>query len=236
MALTYNTWVTTLANMLVVPATDPNYQTVLPNIIDDSEQRVYRELDLLSTIIRDPTGTLTANSRNFTFPQHFIVSESINVFTPVGLTTYRNQLVPVSREWMDLIYPDETAGSCGGAVVPKYYAMITDQQIIVGPAPDASYTMEVVGTIRPAPLSNANQTTYLTQYLPDLFFAASVLFGYAYMKDFGAVVDDPQGSPTWETHYQKLAASANVEENRKKYAAQAWTSKQPAPLATPPRM
>lgn len=233
MALTYSTFVTSLANMLVIPATDPNYITALPNIIDDAEQRIYRELDLLSTIVRDTSGTLTANSRNFTFPQHLVVSESINVFTPAGTQTQRNQLVPVSREFLDAVWPNEAAPSVPS--VPQYYAMITDQQIIVGPAPDAAYTMEVVGTIRPAPLSASNSTTYLTNYLPDLFFAEALVFGYGYLKDYGAMTDDPRSAVSWEAHYQSLWQSANTEENRKKYASQAWTSKQPAPNATPPR-
>lgn len=233
MALTYAQFVTDLANMLVVAEDDPNYVVVLPNIIDDAEQRVYRELDLLTTIVRDQTGTLTANSRNFTFPQHFVVSESINVFTPAGSTTTRKQLVPVSREFLDAVWGDEAATSV--AAVPDYYAMITDQTIIVGPSPGAAYTMEVVGTIRPAPLSATNTTTYLTLYLPDLFFAAALVFGAGYQKNFSEMGDQPQQAAAWEAHCQLLMASANVEENRKKYASQAWTPKQPAPLATPPR-
>lgn len=233
MTLTYNSLVTSLANMLVIPPTDANYLAMLPNAIDDAEQRIYRELDLLSTIVRDSTGNLTANSRNFTFPQHFVVSESLNVYTPQGTTTNRYQLVPTTREFLDAIWPNETAPSTPS--VPQYYAMITDQTIIVGPPPDAAYTMEVIGTIRPAPLSATNTTTYLTLYLPDLFLAEALIFGYGYLKDFGAATDDPQSSTGWSAHYQALWQSANTEENRKKYAAQAWTSKQPTPLATPPR-
>jgi len=233
MALTYSQYVTDLANMLVVPQTDPNFVTVLPNIIDDSEQRIYRELDLLSTIVRDSSGTLTANSRSFTFPQHFVVSESLNVFTPSGTTMNRYQLVPTSREFLDALWPNETAATTPS--VPQYYAMITDQQIIVGPPPDANYSIEVVGTVRPTPLSVSNPTTYLTLYLPDLFFAASLVFAAGYLQNYGAMVDNPQQAMSWETHYKTLLESANVEENRKKYAAQAWSPKQPAPLATPPR-
>jgi|ERR1035437_216121 hypothetical protein len=235
MALTYNSFVTSLANLLVVPPTDPNYIIVLPNIIDDAEQRIYRELDLLNTIVRDSSGVLTANSRNFTFPQHIIVSESLNVYTPVGATTNRNQLVPVSREFLDAMWGNDAAPTPAPSV-PNYYAMITDQTIIVGPPPDAAYTMEVIGTIRPAPLSVSNQTTYLTNYLPDLFMTAALVFGYGYMKDFGAISDDPQAPASWNAHYNSLMQSANIEENRKKYASQAWTPKQPAPLATPPRV
>ena len=233
MTLTYSSLVTDLANLLVVPPTDANYLIVLPNVIDDAEQRLYRELDLLSTIVRDSTGVLTPNSRNFTFPQHFVVSESINVFTPAGSTTNRNQLVPVTREFLDAVWPNEASASTPS--VPQYYAMITDQSIIVGPAPDAGYTMEVVGTIRPVPLSAGNQTTYLTLYLPDLFMAASLVFAAGYLQNYGAMVDNPQQAMSWETHYKELLDSANVEENRKKYAAQAWSPKQPTPLATPPR-
>lgn len=238
MALTYSTYVSSLANMLVIPVADTNYLAVLPNIIDDAEQRLYRELDLLATIVRDTSATLTAASRNFTFPQHIVVSESINFFTPVNSTTNRRQLVPVSREFMDAVYPDEAPIMCCNseeAELPKYYAMITDQEIIVGPAPAEAYTVEVIGTIRPDPLSVSNTSTYLTTYLPDLFLAESLIFGYGYLKDFGAATDDPRASTTWSSHYQDLWQSANVEENRKKYAGPAWTPKQPSPLATPPR-
>lgn len=233
MAYTYAEFKTNLANMLVVPETDPNYLIALPSIIDDAEQRIYRELDLLATIVRNSGGTLSANSRNFTFPQHFVVSESINVYTPVGTTTNRRQLVPVSREFLDAVWPDDLAPTSPS--IPQYYAMITDQTIIVGPPPDAAYTVEVVGTVRPEPLSATNTTTYLTLYLPDLFFAEALIFGYGYMKDYGAAADDPRSALSWSTHYQDLWQSANVEETRKKYASQAWTPKQPNTLATPPR-
>lgn len=233
MSYTYSEYVVNLAGTLVVPATDLDYLTELPRIIDDAEQRIYRDLDLLSTIVRDASGTLTANSRLFTFPQHIVVSESINVFTPSGTTTNRFPLTPTTREFLDQFFLNDAAPSTPS--VPYYYAMQTDQTIVVGPPPDAAYTLEVVGTIRPTPLSATNTTTYLTQYLPDLFFAASLVFGAGYLQNYGAMSDNPQSATSWESHYNALLASANIEENRKKYASQAWSPKQPAPLATPPR-
>ena len=241
MSYNYTQYVTDLANLLVIPPTDANFLIVLSNIIDDAEQRIYRELDLLATITRNTAGVTTAQDRFFTFPTHFVVSENINVFTPAGNTggpntKGRRQLIPVAREWMDCVYPDDQSCGCCGESVPHYYAMVTDQSILLGPCPDGAYTLEVVGTIRPTPLSAANPTTYLTQYLPDLFMAESMIFGYAYMKDYGAVTDDPSGSATWTTHYKDLWASANIEEGRKKYTSQAWTPKQPTAAATPPRI
>lgn len=233
MSYNYTQYVANLANTLVVPSTDPNYLQELPNIIDDAEQRIYRELDLLATVIRDQTAALTANSRNFTFPQHMIVCESLNYFTPAGQTTNRFPLTPATREFIDSIYGNEASTSASD--VPIYYAMITDQTIIVGPAPGSAYTMEVVGTIRPPPLSATNTTTYLTNYLPDLFFAASLVFGYGYLQNFGAMTDNPQAAVAWEGHYQALKASADVEELRKKYQTHAWSPKFPSAIATPPR-
>jgi len=237
MALTYTTFVSGLGNMIVVPTTDPNFVAALPNIIDDAEQRIYRELDLLSTIVR-ATGALTPNNRNFTLPTTagtFVVVEQMNVITPAGTTDpdvgTRHSMLPVSKEYLDVV-----ANSSAGAGVPDLFAPISQQGWIVGMWPDAAYTVEVVGTIRPTPLSFANQTTFLTQYLPDVFMAAALVYAAGYQLNFGAAADNPQSGVSWETHLQKLLASAQKEEFRKKFGSQSWSSKEPDPIATPPRV
>ena len=236
MALTYNTFVTSLANMLPVDPADPGYVAALPNIIDDAEQRLYRELDLLSTVVT-ATGALTIGSRKFTLPTGsgtFVVVEEMNVITPAGITNpelgERVPLLPVSKEYLDVVYPSVT-----GEGVPGYFAPISQQDWILGPWPDGAYTVEVVGTIRPAPLSATNQVTFLSQYLPDVMLAAALVFAAGYQQNFSSMGDNPQQSVTWESHVQKLIDSAKVEEIRKKFGSQGWSSKSPDPIATPPR-
>jgi hypothetical protein len=131
------------------------------------------------------------------------------------------------------VWTTETAASA--STVPDCYAMITDQTIIVGSPPGAEFTVEVIGTIRPTPLSVSNTTSYLSLYLPDLFLAASMVFGTGYQQNFGAQSDNPQMAVSWETQYQSLKASANLEELRKKYQSVAWSSMSPSPAATPTR-
>jgi hypothetical protein len=131
---------------------------------------------------------------------------------------------------MDKVFP-----STAGSGVPTHYAMITDQTVIFGPAPDAAYTAEIIGTIRPTPLSSDNTTTYLTLYLPDVFFAAGMIFGSGWQKNYGAQADDPKMAVSWESQYQALLMSANIEEQRKRYASGAWGSLSPTPIATPGR-
>lgn len=238
MSLTYSTYVNSIANLMPVSAADPGFQTMLPNMIDDAEQRLYRELDLLNTIVRDSSATLATGTRNFALPTSigtFVVTEDINVITPVGTLDpeqgVRNPLTPCSKEMLDVMWPSVT-----GSTVPQYFAMVTQGNIVVGPWPDQTYTVEVVGTQRPVPLSSTNATTLLSVYFPDLLVAASMVFASGYMKNFGAAVDDPKMGVTWDAHYGSLMQSAQTEENRKKFAMAGWSSKQPAPAATPPRM
>lgn len=230
--LTYNTFTASLANMIVVPVNDPAYVAALPNIIDDAEQRLYRELDLLSTRVT-ATGALVASSRNFTLPTTngtFVVVEQFNVITPASVTNpdlgTRNPLNPASKEYLDAIWP-----SVAGAGVPSLFAPINQQSWIFGAWPDAAYTVEVVGTIRPAPLSASNQTTLLSAYLPDVFLAAALVMAAGYQLNFSAAGDNPQAGVTWETHCAKLLESANKEELAKKFRSTAFTSKEPDPLA-----
>lgn len=237
MSLTYSTYISTLANLLVIPSTDAGYTTDLPSIIDDAELRCYRDLDLLNTIVRDSSATLTTSTRTFNLPSSigtFVVVEAINVITPSTTTTAdlgtRNPVVPATKDFLDFSFPSST-----GSTVPQFFGMISQSTVIFGPWPDAAYTVEVVGTIRPTALSVSNTTTLLSWYFPDLFMAASMVRAAAFLKDYGAAVDDPKMAGTWDAHYQTLLAGAQTEEARKKFTGQGWSSKQPAPIATPPR-
>jgi hypothetical protein len=237
MALTYNTYVSSIANLFPVVSTDPGFVTVLPNIIDDAEDYLYPALDLLNTVVRDSSSTLSTGTRTFNLPTSigtFLVVQSFNVITPSGTTNPEfGSRVPLTRtteDTLDFLWPSAT-----GSTVPAYYASVTQGQFIVGPWPDQTYTVEVVGTQRPVPLSSANQTTLLSTYFPAQLVAASMVFGAAYMKDFGSGSDNPQMAVSWKSHLDELMQPAVIEEARKKAWMAGWSDKQPSPMATPPR-
>lgn len=235
MSLNYTTYVAQIANIMSVDPTTPQFQTMLPGMIDYAEQRIYRELDLLNTVVRNDSATLTTLNRNFTLPTttngNFITIQGINLVTPAGVATIdtgtRNPLQPTTRDFLDSVWNSAT-----GAALPKLFAMIDQFNIIVGPWPNAAYQVEVIGTIRPNPLSSTNTSTFLTQYLPDLFIAGSMIFASGYQRDFGSQADNPAQAVSWETQYEKLFASANMEELRKKFAGPGWTSM--SSIANPP--
>lgn len=242
MSLTYASWVSSIANLCQIPTSDAYFQTVIPNVIDDAEQRMYRELDLLNTVTRYSGTSLTAGSRTFNYPatiptglgtSSFVVTQQLNVVTPISAPSAdnggtRNPLTPASKEMLDALWPSVT-----GSAVPTYFAPVTQGQVIVGPWPDQSYNVEIVGTFRPIPMSVGNQTTILSNSFPDLWMAATMVFMAGYMKNYGAGADDPNMGVTWETHYQKLMGSAQIEEQRKKFSSEAWSDKLPAAAGMP---
>lgn len=233
--LTYSTYRTQIATLAVVEETDPNFLIVLPMAIDYAELRICRDLDFLFTSSANSSYSLTANLRQLSVPQGtFVVTEQINVITPAGTVNpelgTRNPLMPATKEFLDAVY-----GSPSGAGLPKYYCAFNDNLFLVGPFPDQNYRVEIVGTVRPAPLSVSNPTTFISSYLPDLFVMASMIYITGYQRNFGKIADDPAMAVTYEQQYQTLLKGAMMEEVRKKYEASAWSSQSPSPVATPTR-
>lgn len=231
-----------IATLAVVSPTDTNFLIILPQAITYAENRIYRDLDFLQTST-SLTGTLTAGDRRFNLSQPsngtFVVSEQINVITPSSVTdpddpnAVRNPCLPVTKEFLDQVYG---SGAVANRGLPIYYAPFNDTLFYLGPFPDQSYTVEVVGTYRPDSLSASNQTTFISLYLPDLMIMASMVYVSAYQRNFSsASSNDPQMPVTYETQYTTLLKGAMVEEARKKYESSAWSSMSPSAVATPTR-
>ena len=237
MALTYSSYVQQIATMAVVPVTDTNFTIIIPSMIDYAELRMQRDLDFLSTQISTNAYTFTGGSNTLTLPtSQFIVPQTFEVIDNSGNST---PLLPVGKEFIQNVYG---SGSTQG--LPQYFAVYggdtnttgnTSQYMIVGPTPASSYAVRLTGTIRSAPLSASNTTTFISTYLPDMFIMASMIYISAFQRNFGRLNDDPQMAQTYESQYQALKASALIEENRKKFQAAAWTSYSPAPAASPTR-
>lgn len=227
----YTTYVTRLQTM-AVDSSALFSTTAVPMIIEYAELRIYRDLDLLSTVSANDSFNLTGLSRKLAIAEGtFVTVQEINIVTPVGASSAdagtRNAVLPVSKEFLDLAYP-----SVSGSALPSYFAMLNTMTILFGPWPDQNYRVEIVGTVRPAALSSTNTSTFISTYLPDLFLAASMVFVAGYQKNFGAQADDPKMATSWEQQYQTLLQGASIEEARRKFQASMWTSLSPAPAAT----
>ena len=229
-------YISQIATMAVVDPTDTAFLTVLPQTITYAENRIYRELDFLFTSISTTAYSCTVGSRIIAVPSGtFVVPEQINVLTPAGSTnpnsSTRVPLLPTTKEFLDAVW-----GNANSTGTPKYWVPFDDYTFLIGPYPDANYTVEIVGTYRPNSMSASNQTTFISLYLPDLFIMASMIYISAYQRNFSSAAgNDPQMPVTYETAYLNLLKSATSEENRKKFEAAAWSSQGASTSATPTR-
>lgn len=215
MSYTYASLTTALAAALTVPATDADFLSLLPTIIDDAEQQCYRELDLVYASVT-VNGTATPNTRTFALPSsagHLLVIDQINI---IDGSLVRHPCLPASREVVDFIWPSDAPPTF--SAIPEIFCRPDDASILYGPPPGLAWTVEVVGTLRPSPLSAVNTTTFLTNYLSDLFFAACMVSATGtLLKNWSAVADDPQMAITWLSNYRERLASCQKEELRKNY-------------------
>jgi hypothetical protein len=231
MAFDYNSFVSTVANIMATDPTTPEFVQILPQAIAYAEDRIYRELDILDSVAINATTTFTPNNRNFTLPPApygaFLTLTGINVL--YGSGPQRQQLQPVAMSYLNAVW-----GSPTGATLPEYFSMVRQDLIQVGPWPDQAYVVEVVGTFQPEPMSATNPTTFLTTYVPDLLIAGGMIFLSGYMRDFGSQADNPAQAQSWSSQYDVLFRSAMLLELRKRWAGPGWTSLSSVPV-TPTR-
>ena len=240
MSLTYDTYLAELALLSQFGPADPNFLANLPSCIDYATNRITRELNLLNTITTNSTLACTPGTRAVDLSALnpvYNTLQDINVLTPSGVTNpdlaTRVQLTIQSLSFMNSIYGSSpTAGGVAG--VPQYFAMVTDQSILVAPYPDLVYNIEIIGTVRPTPISQSNDTNWISTYLPDLFLAASMIQMSGFKMNFGAQSDDPKMAMSWEDQYTKLRDSAGVEDAMRKYYSTGWTAQLPNAY-NPPR-
>jgi len=244
MALTYSSYVSEIATLTVISSTvlvsgDTNFGGIFPALIDYAEGRLWRELDLPVVSIVDTSIVCSSGVRTValsTAQGEPLVIQSLNLLTSAGALSSnatRVPLIPTSRAVVDAIYPSATSSNCGQ---PEFFYRVGNTQVILGPTPDQAYGTELMATIRPAPLSAANSSTWLTQNLPELMIAAGMIFAAGSMRNFGSQADDPKMAQSWEAQYGNLMKSASVDAMRMQFESQGWTSQSPSPLPSPPRV
>lgn len=228
---------TYLESLLVDQAPSADYTTIIPAAIQDAEQRIYLDMDFLNTRTVWASVPFTAGSRTYTFPttpSTVMVVQGVAAITPASAPSpsagTRNQLEPVSLDYIDSTWPTESQ-----TALPDSWAMFNDASIVVKPTPDQAYPIEITGTFRPNPMSSTNLTTYIGNTYPQLLVDACMVFLAGWQKDYGQQSDDPKLAMSWEQKYQQSLKMALAEEQRRKGQGTGWAPFSETPLAQPPR-
>lgn len=230
MALDYASYLSSMAQILaIVPSSTLEGSPLFARMIEYAELRIYRELDFISTIT-EGNRDLVAGTRSAQIPDEIFIANSASVITPAYTLPEagtRNPLQRVSTEFINFVWPSTATQG-----VPLYYAMQDENTVVLAPTPDAAYKLNMVGIFRPDPLSVTNTSTFLTDNVPDLFVAASAVFGFGGINaNYGAAADDPKSAVSWEAQYQALKEGVNMENLRAKAWTASWQPFSPSPGA-----
>jgi hypothetical protein len=259
--MTYTEYVAALQFLAVMQDTNGQalLNQILPQVISYAELKMYRDpdLDFLAMRTTDTTQITTRGLRSVPVPSQIIIVEGVSLFlpantrptadlgVPAGMT--RVPLLRTTQEWLDTTWPTESLVQ-PPAPFETYYAMFSEEEastgddpvpgpsgFLIGPTVDDAYYIEVTGTFRPAPLSEANPQTFISIYLPDLMLSASMIFVAGFQKSFGQQSDDPRLAMSWSQLYREQKQGAAVEEARKRSMSSGWSPYAPAPIANVPR-
>jgi len=119
---------------------EATFVSQIPNFVQLAEERIYNTVDLPS-LRRNVTGTLTINNKYLSTPGDFLSVYSLAVINAAGEYEY---LLNKDVNFIRQAYPQPTDTG-----IPKYYAIfgptsssLTELTIILGPTPDAAYSVE----------------------------------------------------------------------------------------------
>ena len=140
--------------------------------IRQAEQRIYNSVNL--PVMRDNvTGNCTSGNRFLATPTDWLSTFSLARINADGSYDYLlNKDVEFIRESFPI---PATTGA------PTHYAIFDENTFILGPTPDADYTMELLYYAYPASIVTAN-TTWLGTNFDSVLLYGSLLEAYAFMK------------------------------------------------------
>lgn len=159
-------------------STDP---TPMNTFIDQAEQRIYNTVQFPS-IRKNVTGTTTSGNKYLSCPDDFLAVFSMAVETTDGQEFLLNKDVNFIRQ----AYPKAT-----DTATPKYYALFgptvaasvisNELSFILGPTPDAGYSVELHYYYYPESIVTAS-TTWLGDNFDTVLLYGSLVEAYTYMK------------------------------------------------------
>jgi hypothetical protein len=140
--------------------------------IRQAEQRIYNSVNL-PVMRENVTGNCTSGNRFLSTPIDWLSTFSLARINADGSYDYLlNKDVEFIRESFPI---PATTGA------PTHYAIFDENTFILGPTPDADYTMELLYYAYPTSIVTAN-TTWLGTNFDSALLYGSLLEAYAFMK------------------------------------------------------
>ena len=184
--------------------------TILNDIIEHAESRIFRNVDLdifkkyktANLTIGDPFVAMPgATPQLFAFVRYIQIFDTDNVRITLEKkdTSFINEFVPNRT----------TTGT------PKYYANWDNDTILLAPAPDATYTVELAYYAQPTGLSSSNTTTWVSNNAPLLLLYACLVEAFKFLKGPADMLN--VYTQSYQTELQVLAQEQMGKKRRDDY-------------------
>ena len=153
--------------------------TIVNDFIANSENRIFREVDL--DIFRSyQIASLTANNSFVTLPGAGIsdtaLIRSVQIYGQ-SLGNSRKKLEQKDVTFMNEYWPDRTA-----TATPVYYSNWKQGTLYLAPTPNSAYNIEVALNKLPTGLSSTNTTTWVSTNAPRTLLYACLCEAFKFLK------------------------------------------------------
>lgn len=174
---------TALSAALVAYTENPSseFAAQIPVFVSQAEQRIYNSVQFPS-LRANFTGTTTGGNKYLQCPSDFLAVYSMAVIAPGGSYEY---LLNKDVNYIRQAYPDPNDEG-----LPKYYALFGPRSndpkeltFILGPTPDAAYTVELHYFFYPESITTVvGGRTWLGDNFDTVLLYGSLVEAYTYMK------------------------------------------------------
>jgi len=158
---------------------DQDFIDNIPVFVEQAEQRIYNTVQFPS-IRKNVMGSVTANNKYLACPDDFLAVYSIAVVDALGSYEF---LLNKDVNFIRQAYPQPT-----DTAIPKYYALFGSQSnsineltFILGPTPDATYSVELHYYYYPQSITTAS-TSWLGDNFDTVLLYGSLVEAYTFMK------------------------------------------------------
>jgi hypothetical protein len=160
--------------------TENTFETSEMNtFIQQAEQRIYNTVQFPS-LRKNVTGTITANNKYLSCPLDYLSTFSLAVVDATGAYEY---LLNKDVNFIRQAYPQPT-----DTAIPKYYALFgpnsavaNELSFILGPTPDATYSVELHYFYYPESIVTAG-TSWLGDNFDTVLLYGTLVEAYTFMK------------------------------------------------------
>jgi len=160
--------------------TETTFVNNIPTFVKNAEKFIYHNVRL-PALRKNVLGSTSSSNKYLSVPTDFLSVFEIAAVKTDGTYEF---LLPKDVSFIRQNYPDPTY-----TALPKYYALFDKDSFILGPTPDAAYSVELHYYYYPETIVTSS-TTYLGDNFDLVLLYGSLVEAYTFMKGEPGILND----------------------------------------------